>query len=128
MKPLTREWIAKAEADWESARREMRARKAPNYDSACFHAQQCAEKYLKSYLQEISEPPPRTHDIGVLVGLLLGEEPLWSAYRPAWSTLTDYAVRYRYPGETATRSEAKEALALADDVRSRVRSALGLPP
>ena len=45
MNPLTLEWVEKAEGDWLTAQREYRARKAPNYDAACFHAQQVAEKY-----------------------------------------------------------------------------------
>ena len=52
MNPLTVEWVAKAESDLASALRDWRARKAPNYDAACFHAQQCTEKYLKALLQE----------------------------------------------------------------------------
>ena len=48
MKPLTREWVGKAKGDYATARREMRARRQPNYDAACFHAQQCAEKYPPS--------------------------------------------------------------------------------
>lgn len=47
MSPLTAEWVAKAEGDLTSALRDWRARKVPNYDAACFHAQQCAEKYLR---------------------------------------------------------------------------------
>jgi len=39
MKPITLEWVAKAEGDWDSAQREYRARQRPNYDAACFHAQ-----------------------------------------------------------------------------------------
>lgn len=50
MQPLKNEWIIKAEGDFATAQREMRARKDPNYDAACFHAQQCAEKYLKALL------------------------------------------------------------------------------
>jgi HEPN domain-containing protein len=46
MNPLTLEWIDKAEGDWITASREYRARRQPNYDAACFHAQQTAEKYL----------------------------------------------------------------------------------
>ena len=46
MTRLTLEWTAKAEGDFHSCLRESRARKHPNYDSACFHAQQCIEKYL----------------------------------------------------------------------------------
>ncbi len=52
MKLLTREWIDKAEGDFATASREIRVRKSPNYDAVCFHAQQCAEKYLKALLQE----------------------------------------------------------------------------
>ena len=48
MNPLTHEWIEKAEGDFTTAGRELRARKNPNYEAACFHAQQCAEKYLKA--------------------------------------------------------------------------------
>ena len=44
MNPLTLEWIAKAEGDMDTALREYRARRRPNYDAACFHAQQTAEK------------------------------------------------------------------------------------
>jgi HEPN domain-containing protein len=52
MKPLTREWVEKAEKDWGSLNREIRVRKNPNYDAACFFAQQCVEKYLKARLVE----------------------------------------------------------------------------
>ena len=48
MKPITKEWVDKAEEDWSTALREVRVRKNPSYDSVCFHAQQCAEKYLKA--------------------------------------------------------------------------------
>jgi HEPN domain-containing protein len=75
MKLLTREWVNKAEGDHNTARREIRARKLPNYDSACFHAQQCAEKYLKARLQEASFGFPLTHDLEVLLRLLLPLEP-----------------------------------------------------
>jgi HEPN domain-containing protein len=40
--------VTKAEGDFLTAGRELRARKSPNYDAVCFHAQQCAEKYLKA--------------------------------------------------------------------------------
>jgi HEPN domain-containing protein len=50
MNPLTVEWVDKAEGDMATAKRELRARKQPNYDATCFHAQQCVEKYLKALL------------------------------------------------------------------------------
>lgn len=47
MTPAAVEWIMKAEADFATLQRECRARRKPNYDAACFHAQQCVEKYIK---------------------------------------------------------------------------------
>lgn len=48
MNPLTIEWIEKAEGDFLSAQREYRTSSRPNYDAACFHAQQTAEKIFES--------------------------------------------------------------------------------
>jgi len=42
MKPLTREWVEKAEEDFRVARREQGAKPAA-YNAVCFHAQQCEE-------------------------------------------------------------------------------------
>ena len=52
MKPLTREWVYKAEGDYATAARGPRARKLSNYDAAYLHAQQCVEKYLEALLPE----------------------------------------------------------------------------
>jgi HEPN domain-containing protein len=52
MQPITLEWIAKAEADFATAQRELGVTDRPNYDGVCFHAQQCVEKDLKAFLQE----------------------------------------------------------------------------
>lgn len=126
MKPITIEWIAKAEGDWASALREARARKNPNYDSACFHAQQCAEKYLKARLQEASHPFGKTHDLVELLNLTLPVEPGWSVLRDDLSVLTGFAVAYRYPGISATKAHAKDAIDRCRRVRRVVRKALGL--
>ena len=79
MKPLTREWIDKAEGDWDSAGLLSRARKRPNYDSACFHAQQCCEKYLKARLVEAGIYFSKTHNLIALLSLVVAIEPSWSA-------------------------------------------------
>ncbi len=59
MNALTLEWVAKAEADLRTAAREFAVLDAPNYDAACFHAQQSAEKYLKARLVEARLSPCR---------------------------------------------------------------------
>ena len=51
MKDNSLEWVAKAEADFATARRELHVKdEQPNYDGVCFFSQQCVEKYLKGYL------------------------------------------------------------------------------
>ncbi|MEW6249579.1 MAG: HEPN domain-containing protein [Planctomycetota bacterium] len=126
MKPVTREWVAKAEADFQSAARELRRRNDPNLDIACFLAQQSIEKYLKARLQEESVVFGKTHDLEALASQIGNTEPGLLLLKPALKRLSVYAVVFRYPGRSATRAEAKEALAFAKQVREIVRPALGL--
>jgi HEPN domain-containing protein len=126
MQPLTREWIAKAEGDYASANRELRARKQPNYDAACFHAQQCAEKYLKALLQEAAISFGRTHNLTGLLDLLLPIDASWELMRADLLQLSNYAVLVRYPGASADKLIAREAVALARAVRARARAGLGM--
>jgi len=127
MKPLTREWVQKAEGDFVTAQRELRVRKAPNYDAVCFHAQQCAEKYLKARLQEAERPFPKIHNLLELLKLLSPIEPMLEMLRPSLTPLNRYAVEFRYPGDFATKDEAREAFRLCGHVRSILRERLVLP-
>jgi HEPN domain-containing protein len=70
MSPLAQEWADKAEGDLHTAERELAAEHYPNYDAACFHTQQCAEKYLKAVLQERQVYFRKTHDLVELLGLV----------------------------------------------------------
>ena len=125
MKPVAREWIAKAEADFLSAQREFRARKRPNYDAACFFAQQCVEKFLKALLAAQGIEFRKIHDVGELVILLPPR------LRPAINgmeqdRLTEYATVTRYPGdyEPLSLAEARQAVKIARRVRREVRRLL----
>jgi HEPN domain-containing protein len=126
MKPLTLEWIEKAEGDFVSAQREIRARKDPNYDAACFHAQQCLEKYLKARLQEADISFGKIHDLSALLDLILPIEPFWEPFRPQLRTLTAYAIEYRYPGQFADKEMAVEAVKISRKIRRVIRQNLGL--
>jgi HEPN domain-containing protein len=127
MKTITLEWISKAEGDWSLAQREIRARKNPTYDAVCFHAQQCAEKYLKARLEEDGIAFSKTHNLVALLALTLPVEPIWIVLHPRLNALNSFAVVYRYPGASATKAEAKDALKDCREVRRLVRQALGLP-
>jgi len=126
MKISTIEWIAKAEADFISAGREFRARKLPNFDGACFFAQQCIEKYLKARLVEANIPFPKTHDLEALLDLVLPLEPIWDVFRPELGDLTSFATTFRYPGESATREMARIAVKNASRIRDQIRGDMGI--
>jgi len=124
MKPLTREWLDKAEGDLATARRELRARKFPNYDAACFHAQQCAEKYLKAYLQEHDCEFGKTHNLSLLLDKVVAITPILEFFRTTLQVLTSFAVDYRYPAESADKAMAAEAVKLCMEVRDKFRELL----
>ncbi len=98
MKPDTREWVKKAEDDFEVASQLLQRRKDIVPEAACFHCYQCVEKYLKARLVEAGIAFPRTHDLLKLLNLCLPVEPLWAAFANGVDTMSDYAVDFRYPG------------------------------
>lgn len=126
MKPLTGEWVEKAEADFISAQREFRARKNPNYDAACFFSQQCIEKYIKARLQEADIEFGKIHDLVKLLELVSPAEALWESYRPTFRPISAYAANFRYPGESASKEDAAEVLKICRDFRKVARLSLGL--
>jgi len=68
-----------------------------------FHAQQCAEKYLKARLEEAAIGFARTHDLLMLHQLVLPVEPNWQVLQTPLAFLSPFAVAYRYPGIIATK-------------------------
>jgi HEPN domain-containing protein len=125
MKAITREWIVKAEGEWNAAGLLFRARKQPNYDAACFHAQQCIQKYLKARIEEAGAFG-KTLDRKKLLGLALSIEPGWNVMGQDVNFLTDFTLEYLYPGSSATRAEAKEAIKRCGAARGVIREAFGL--
>lgn len=103
-----------------------RARRRPVYDAACYHSQQCAEKYLKARLVEVGIAIPKTHDLLALLSLLLPIEPHWLVLQPQLNILNRFAVLYRYPGDDATRADARQAISDCREVRRTIRLSWGL--
>jgi len=127
MKAATREWVRCAEEDFDVAAALLRRRTKTAANSIGFHCQQCVEKYLKARLEEGILNVPKTHDLVVLLQLLLPVEPLWAAFAPALRRLNDYAVKFRYPGHLATKADAKAAPSICRSIRADVRLSVGLP-
>jgi HEPN domain-containing protein len=126
MKPMTVEWVTKAEADFATMERECQVEDNPNCDGICFHAQQCAEKYLKARLCEADITFGKIHDLVTLLEQTLDMEPDWETFREDLAYLSDFAVTFRYPGESAALESAHEAQRRCRRFRGVARKSLGL--
>ena len=106
--------------------RSVMRRKQPLTYSACFHAQQCAEKYIKALLVARGREFPKTHDL-LTLDTLCAEEGVFLGLTPSQlGALSAKAVRVRYPGEAPTVEESREAIEIAKTVRRFARKFLGL--
>lgn len=118
-------WVARAEEDYEIAVASLRRKKPWTY-GACFHAQQCAEKYLKAALIARGQPFPKVHDL-LALSTLCEQAGILTGLNPArLDLLSAYAVRVRYPGEDPNVDEARGALEIARSIRRFVRGHLGV--
>ncbi len=126
MKPITSEWIAKAEGDFAMMERECLVTENPNYDGICFHAQQCAEKYLKARLCEADITFGKIHDLVALLDQIIDTEQEWESFREDLAYLSDFAVAFRYPGESADAESANDAQQRCRRFRQAARYSLGL--
>jgi len=125
MKPLSQEWISKAEGDYKVALDEYRT-DDPVLDAVCFHAQQCVEKYLKSWLTEQGQEFPRTHDLEDLARRVKSSLPAIATHEDRLILLTSAAVESRYPGLTSAPSDVEQAVKIMREIRTLIRSSLKL--
>src|SRR5215813_8228782 len=125
MKPETAEWIDKAEGDWKVAQREMQA-PDPVWNVVCFLAEQCAEKYLKSFLEEHNIAFQKIHDLVVLLNASTGLLPALEPLKPQLAHLSTFGIAARYPGVQADQPAAESAMRIGEEVRTAVRVSLGL--
>jgi len=110
----TKGWLGKARVDLAVAQHDLAA-STPFLAAALFHVQQAVEKTFKGFLSWHATPFRKTHSLEEL-----GEQcmRLDDSLRPivdSAAPLTQYAWKFRYPGEPAepTREEAERALAVA---------------
>jgi HEPN domain-containing protein len=118
--------VHRAEEDFLLARAALRRKVLLPYGTT-FHAQQCAEKYLKALLVSCRQAFPRTHDSVVLHNLCTQNSLSVPIDPDLLARLTGYAVQVRYPGKDPTPDEAREALQIAQAVRRWARVVLRPP-
>ncbi len=122
-----KQWLIHGDEDLRLAVHAMtlQGEEEPPYRLIAYHAQQCAEKYLKAYLVHCGVDFPYTHNISILLELC-SEHADWTAELQDAELLTLYSITTRYPreDEDVTEAEARRAVDLADKVREQVRTAL----
>lgn len=124
MSEIIDEWIRKAEGDYATACREMSAKEDTNWDAVCFHSQQCIEKLMKALLIKNGVTPPKVHDLFHLNLLLAPVCKKWSCRSEDLRYLTRASVDFRYPGESADRDEAAEAVEICSKLRTALHQLL----
>ena len=113
---LAQGWVMKGDSDLANAKRTA-ASDGP-YDTACFHAQQAAEKYLKAVMAVQGLVIPRTHDLEELQILCAEIIPDDDFKNMALEELSDYAVSVRYDFEFwPDVKTAVDAIEIAEHVR-----------
>jgi len=115
-----RKWINFAEEDLQLAKHSLTLESSCPYRLTAYHAQQCAEKYLKALLVLHKIDFPYTHSITRLIELSINIMAINSIKEA--ETLTPYAITTRYPGEDeeVTKEEAIEAIRLAELVKEKI--------
>ena len=118
-------WIDHAEDDFDAAGKLLRGKK-PSVYGACFHTQQCAEKYMKAMLVVKGKRFPMIHDLVTVNNLLEQAGINMNVPENDLALLSSYAVRARYAGERPEVEDAKETLRIAKTIRKFSRAFLGL--
>ncbi len=95
MKPHE-EWLFKAEHDIKSADLLLKGQE-PLYDVAIYHAQQCAEKSLKSFLAFREKEISKIHNLLILLEECVEIDSRFNEIYEDCIYLNPYATLYRYP-------------------------------
>ncbi|MBY0247626.1 MAG: HEPN domain-containing protein [Nitrospiraceae bacterium] len=121
---LVRAWVLKADHDLLNIENNLAAREIP-WDTVCFHAQQCGEKYLKALLVSRHIDPPKIHDLTELYALL-PDGLLTDFNARLLEELNPYSIEGRYPGvwEPVEQGEALRAVEAAKTIRQVIRRVL----
>ncbi len=121
----TREWLAKAALDLRAAEFEFGAQ-PPLTGDIVLHCQQLAEKALKGFLTWHDEPFRKTHNLLEIGRQRVAIDATLEHLARRAAPLTEYAWRFRYPGEPEEPSvgEANEAFAIAREVLDAILSRL----
>ena len=119
---IIREWLSKAEEDFEFAF--MNLEEGKNYfPQICFHFHQAAEKYLKAFTIGHELEFRKIHDLPLLLNICKSKDPSLGELEADCEFLNAFYIDTRYPVHWPThfnREETQKALQSARHIRSLV--------
>ena len=121
--PNHNEWLNKARNDLRSSRVLF---KEKILDTCVYHAQQCAEKSLKSYLAYHKQPIYKTHDLELLINLNAKFDKQFKILINDAVELTPFCFKFRYPDDYAEPeiSDAESSIKKAEKIYCFVKDKL----
>jgi HEPN domain-containing protein len=110
-----RGWLQKAEMDLRAGAYEASAPAEGLWADIAFHAQQAVEKAMKAFLAWNDEPFRKTHSLEELGRQCSALDGTLRSLADEAAPLTEYAWKFRYPGEGKgpDRVEVERALGTA---------------
>jgi HEPN domain-containing protein len=125
-------WLAEATSDMDTARYLVEGRR---FNTACFIAQQAAEKAVKAFLYGCGVEDPWGHSVDALIEDALTYDATLADIRDLGPVLDKYYIPTRYPNglpggipsRAFTADDARQALNTADQILRAVGQRLPRP-
>ena|SRR3990167_253470 len=118
------DWLARASEDLDVVALLLREQGSAN--TACFHAQQAAEKLLKGFLAHHERHVRKVHDLKVLLTACAEIDHSCEQLRDDVAYLSKFYIEARYPSDISEFSleEAKKAHEAASRIREFIHEKL----
>lgn len=128
-KTIIDDWLFFAKSDLKLAKKAL---EEGIYHLACFHAQQAAEKLLKTCLAAANKTIPKLHSLVDIYERIQPFYPEIEQYRSDLETLDQYYIPTRYPDALPgtlpeglpTEQHAQNAIAAVDDLFELIKKFL----
>ena len=126
---IVKEWLDKADEDFYFAESNLQDG-SEFFSQICFHFQQAAEKYLKSYIIANDLDFDKVHDLVHLLRTCSGHDHMFTDLKEECILLNSAYIETRYPVHwptSYTKEAAEQAHAAAEKIARLVRDRLNRP-
>ncbi len=106
-------WLERIDQDLRVVEMNLEAGESAAWGAAGFHAQQAAEKHLKTLFIQRGEHPPRVHDLDQLIAGLRALDYEFPPFAAECEALNRYAIGIRYPEQAPIPNESEGRAVIA---------------